>query len=207
MTNIQLKDEDEFDSNLYKATVKYANSVDWDDHDEISPHAFGEWSCSHCQRDIGNVYLRCEDCFAALGLEIHYVCTDCFLAGRHYNTCDKKWPNSDRAHTHTPKPKKRPIYELRFRLLRVDALSDLIRSCQAQLNSSQLPELPESSDTIQHLREAHSELEAYHLKPSKARPVSTTNIPKKAAAKSKQKPAPKKATPKNKKETCSQKKK
>ena len=195
MTDIQLKDKDQFDSNLYKATVKYANLADWEDH-EISPHAFGQWSCSHCYRDIGNVYLRCEKCYAAKGLEIHYVCTDCFLAGRHYNTCDKKWPNSDRAHTHTT---KRPIYHLRFRLLRLDGLSDLIRDCQAQLNSSQLQELPESSATIQHLCKAHSALEAYHLKPGKACPVSTTNIPKKAAAKNKQKFVAKKVAPKNKK--------
>lgn len=171
MSKIPMKREESFWSHKYKALLHYENITD-NAQDAIDPHAFDEWMCSHCEREIGNVYIRCTDCFNCGAHALHYICTDCFLAGRHFTEMERgsnqhKWVNSNRAHLYTEEEKEIKEawndYRLRFRWVVLDHLADIIVKCKKQLEKKGLEELSETEATIEYLRKIHLKIESNHL--------------------------------------------
>jgi len=164
MTEITLKEEASFENTTFlRAKVSYCNKTD-SSFPEVNPHVMADWYCAHCARVIGNVYLRCEDCHVNNAGQLHYLCTDCFLAGRHFQK-GKKWVNSERAHPCRKGEKERlTLYTLRFRLIKLGELAGVIDKCRNQLAKNKLKELPETKKTMEYLRKAHMEIESDHMK-------------------------------------------
>lgn len=153
----------EFKSETYQAWIVYDNVADIEctgsgGVDPLQPHG---WNCTHCNREIGNIYLRCLLCQDEKEME-HYLCADCFLSGRHFDK-DKRWKNYDKAHKCESR-KTWKHYMLRFRYVTMDRLTDVVQQCKEQLSNNGLEELPETAATIEHLMMADKVIKDCHIK-------------------------------------------
>jgi len=134
-----------------KTRVTRANHTDEVDSDQVDRHAVDGWVCSHCRREVCNMYLRCLECWDAV--KTHYVCCDCFFAQRYLpepkGEPQPKWPNDEKENKHSS---KKVGYQLRFRFIQMTMVNELMDTCKnrVKLNGG---ELPESNKTVEYLLE------------------------------------------------------
>lgn len=130
----------------------------------VEPDSWTNWSCAHCRREIGNMHLRCGLCWKANKSDLHYVCSDCFLVGRHRNKT--RWPNQDRAHDNkSNKSGALRKYKLQYRLIHGVRAHTLVENCVQQLRANGLRELPQTDKTLRYLEEqVLLEIQRHHIK-------------------------------------------
>jgi len=143
----------------YRAKVTIQMTTDGSTKDFASsdkreePDSYDGWSCSRCRRGIGNMYLRCVECYAKNNAINHFICCDCFFAGRHLVVpetfcCYRK--------RNTRRVKK---YELRYRWFSLNGLDEVIETCRTQLDRDKLPEFERTEETLRYL-ENHPAIKA-----------------------------------------------
>ena len=148
----------------YHANVLIKTTSDYED-DNIDPDQYNDWACWHCMRLIGNMYFSCTECYQGKkknlcifgeSMDHHYICCDCFFAGRHFpGEHNSQHDFSNPVTNYSVKKLPSKPYQLRFRLFVSCGArapqKNLVHHCVEHLDSHDMTELPATEATLKYL--------------------------------------------------------